>query len=177
MPDLKEFSLEQLALYIGNHLAKSNLEIILVGGACVSIYSHNKYESFDLDLICYESGSKIKSALNEIGFVFNQNKTFTHKDCEYFIEFVTPPITVGSEVVTKFNSIKSNFGAIKLLRPEDCIKDRLAAFFYWRDLQSLDQALMVAKDQDVDLDEIKEWAISENQIQAYENFRLKLQAL
>jgi len=33
-----------------------------------------------------------------------------------------------------------------LLTPTDCVKDRLAAYFFWNDLQSLGQAVMVVKE-------------------------------
>ena len=83
-------------MLVGKCLKQSGLDVVLVGGACVSIYTHNEYESFDLDLISYEPKNKIIKALKEIGFQFNSNQTFTHKDCKYFIEFVTPPICVGN---------------------------------------------------------------------------------
>lgn len=153
---------------------ESDVDVILVGGACVSIYTHNEYQSYDLDLISYESSNKIKKALDKIGFIFNKNKTFTHENCEYFIEFVTPPITVGNEIVKKFNLIESEHGSIKLLRPEDCIKDRLSAYFYWSDLQSLDQAIMVAHSQNVDFKEIESWATKENQTVKFSEFKSKV---
>ena len=59
------------------------------------------------------------------------------------------------------NTISSNFGQIKILSPTDCVKDRLAAYIYWDDKQSLEQAIMVTRDQIVDIDEIKRWAKEE----------------
>ncbi len=43
-PDLKE-----LACLIYETLKNSGINAVLVGGACVSIYSHNRYQSSDLD--------------------------------------------------------------------------------------------------------------------------------
>ena len=37
--------------------------------------------------------------------------------------------------------------------------DRLAAFYHWRDRQGLDQAVLVAAQQVVDLDEIEQWSV------------------
>jgi hypothetical protein len=44
---------------------------------------------------------------------------------------------------------------LKVLSPTDCVKDRLCAFYFWNDLQGLEQAVLVAKSQQVDLKEIK----------------------
>ena len=40
--------------------------------------------------------------------------------------------------------------------------DRLAAYFWWDDQQSFDQALMIASQQDVDWVELEEWMKSES---------------
>jgi hypothetical protein len=41
------------------------------------------------------------------------------------------------------------------------VKDRLAAWFHWNDRQSLSQAVLVAKSQPVDLDDVRAWASAE----------------
>ena len=61
----------------------------------------------------------------------------------------------------EFNTLKTSVGALQLLLPTDCVKDRLASFFYWNDAQSLDQALMVAEDHPIDIDDLKRWAKGE----------------
>ena len=52
-------------------------------------------------------------------------------------------------------------GVIRLLTPTDAVKDRLSAFFYWSDRQSLAQALAIARRQPVDLQDIERWALAE----------------
>lgn len=41
--DLSQLSLKELAMVIGKAFKEHNIDSILVGGACVSIYSENKY--------------------------------------------------------------------------------------------------------------------------------------
>lgn len=41
----------ELAAYVATHLRSKGIEVVLSGGACVSIYSSRKYVSMDLDLI------------------------------------------------------------------------------------------------------------------------------
>jgi len=99
--------------------------------------------------------------LAEIGFEYDKMKYYKHPDCEYILEFLTPPIAIGNEQIDKFNTLSSPLGTVKILTPTDCVKDRLAVYIYWNDRQSLQQAIMVAKEQQIDLDDIKSWAKNE----------------
>lgn len=139
---MKEKSLKNLAILVSEKFKEHHLECILVGGACVTIYSQNRYQSYDLDYVTYEDRSKIKSTLKELGFV-QKGRYFYHPDSAFFIEFVTPPVSVGKETIKNYNYL----GAITLLSPTDCVKDRLASFYYWNDRQALEQATMVCKAQ------------------------------
>ena len=49
-------------------------------------------------------------------------------------------------------------GSLRLLSPTDCVKDRLAHYYHWKDRQCLDQAVMVATASGVDLEEIERWS-------------------
>lgn len=51
MKQIKEMSLGELAAYVCTHLQENGIHCVLTGGACVSIYTENLYESFDLDFI------------------------------------------------------------------------------------------------------------------------------
>lgn len=166
----KTITIKKLAQIIGDHFKKHDIEAILVGGACVSIYSKNKYKSFDLDFICYENHKKIKVILEEIGFIYDKKKYFYRSDCPLFLEFLTPPVAIGNEPIQQFNSLKTESGEVKMLTPTDCVKDRLAAYVYWEDKQSLNQALLVAKAQKINLKEIKRWAKKEFQVQKIQAF-------
>ena len=52
-------------------------------------------------------------------------------------------------------------GRLRLLSPTECVKDRLAAYYHWEDRQCLEQAAMVAAENQIDLDEIERWSASE----------------
>jgi hypothetical protein len=54
MINWSSISLKDLAGYISEELKKRGIDTILVGGACVTIYSNNKYQSYDLDYITYD---------------------------------------------------------------------------------------------------------------------------
>ncbi len=172
--NLKKITIKDLAKIIGAQLSKHGIEAVLVGGACVSIYSENKYISYDLDFITYESNKKIKTALKEIGFEYDKKKYYIHPDCEYFLEFLAPPIAIGNQPIQNFNTISSNLGSIKILTPTDCVKDRLAAYIHWDDKESLEQAIIVAKVQKIDVNKIKKWAQEEFNGEKIKDFIEKL---
>lgn len=166
--DWKNISLKELAAVVSKKLKEHKLECILVGGACVSIYSQNPYQSYDLDYVTYDDMKMVTNALKELGFE-EKSKYFKHPDCQFFIEFVSPPIAIGNEPVHNFEFLNTKFGEIKMLTPTDCVKDRLASYYYWNDKQALNQALLVCKDnsEKIDIKEIKRWSKQENHLEKF----------
>lgn len=174
--DFKIISISDLAALVNTKFAEHQIKTILVGGACVAIYSNNRYLSYDLDFVIYETRAKIKKALLELGFEL-KGKYFVHPDCQYFIEFVSPPVAVGDQLIHQFKTLITPFGQVELLTPTDCVKDRLASFFHWQDRQALEQAVMVFQDQKVDLQEIERWAKAENYLDKFQEFRKTIKKL
>lgn len=90
---------------------------------------------------------------------FNEHgRYFIHPETEFFVEFPKGPLSVGEEPVKQISEFDLATGRLRILSPTDCVKDRLCAFYFWNDMQGLEQALLVAKDQQVDLKEIKRWS-------------------
>ncbi|MBC8358008.1 MAG: hypothetical protein ISS41_02135 [Candidatus Aminicenantes bacterium] len=169
---IKGLSLKNFAIVISDYLRKNGIEVILTGGACVVIYTDNKYMSYDLDfvLISYDRQKEVKQLLIDIGF-YEEGRYYKHSDSEYFIDFVSPPLSVGEEPVKEISEIKKGKLKLKLLSPTDCVKDRLAAFYYWNDRQALEQAVLVCKDNKVDLSEVERWSENEEKSSEFERFK------
>lgn len=176
MTDWKHLEIKEIAAVVCEHLKKYGIDATLVGGACVSIYTENKYQSWDLDFCTYTPVKKLVEPLRELGFVKKSGRHFENPQCDYFIEFVNPPVAVGSEEVTRTTTLETSSGRLQLLRPTDCVKDRLAAYFYWKDHQSLEQAIVLARSNRVNLAEIKRWSAKEKQLEKFEVFRRKLRS-
>ena len=172
MIPLSEMDIGELAGFICNELDNHGISCVLSGGACVSIYSGNKYQSGDLDFI--ETGASqrknIKEVLAELGFV-EFNRYFRRDDVRFFIEFPSGPLSVGSERVREISEIEFSTGKLRLLSPTDCVKDRLAAFYHWDDRQSLEQAIMVSETQEIDIKEVERWSKVENCSEKFEKIR------
>jgi hypothetical protein len=170
---IRDMSVGELAAFIYSYLKEHGIEVVLSGGACVTIYSENKYISEDLDFI--ESGStprrKLKKVLYEIGFI-EENRYFKHPETSYVLEFPSGPLSVGREPVKETIFLRFDTGSLRIISPTDCVKDRLAAYYHWGDQQSLEQAIMVFKDNAVDLLEVERWSKAEGnliQFQAIKN--------
>jgi hypothetical protein len=170
----RKISLQDLAAIVSRKLLSYGVEAILVGGACVSIYSNNKYQSNDLDLITYSSLKTVASALGELGFIPQSSRHFKHPECPFYIEFISPPVAIGEEPIEVFAEWRTSRGKIKLLTPTDCVKDRLAAYFYWDDFQAFNQAIMVAGENKIDFKKVRQWADKENHLNKYNEFAKKM---
>lgn len=168
--DWETISLKNLAGFISKELEKEGIDVILVGGACVTIYSNNIYQSYDLDFIIYEDLRKVEKALHPHGFEY-KSKCFVHKECPWVIEFVSPPVAVGGELIYDFAKTKTKMGTVKMLRPIDCIKDRLASFYHWNDRQGLEQAIDVSISvKNIDIEELRHWSGKEGFTKEFEEY-------
>ena len=164
-------SVGELGAFVCSHLEDSGIRVTLTGGACVTIYSDNKYQSLDLDFIeeMPVTRRKLKKAMGEIGFS-EENRYFSHPDTEFFVEFPPGPLSVGEEAIHEILVMEFNTGRLRLISPTDCVKDRLSAFYHWDDRQSLEQALLVARTCDIDLLQIRHWSEREGELENFETF-------
>ncbi len=168
--DWQKISIKDLAGLVSEKLRSKGIDSILVGGACVSIYTKNKYQSFDLDFVTHAAIKEVTPLLAELGFRRKSSRHFIRQDCPFFIEFVAPPAAVGSEPLKDEKRLKTQLGTLVLMTPTDSVKDRLAAFYHWNDHQALDQATMVAKSQKTDFHEVRRWSEKEGHTEKYRQF-------
>ena len=176
MTTIKGLSRLELGALIASTLRKHQIDVVLSGGSCVSIYSSERYVSKDLDFIDVSLKSKqaIGKALNDIGFKnFPKNsRHFMHPDTALTVEFSSAPLAIGDEHIPSSSAaeIETDVGILRLLSPTDCIKDRLANYYYFGDRQCLDQALLVAKSHPVNFKSLKAWHVNEGQEDKYDKF-------
>jgi hypothetical protein len=158
----KGLPLTDLAAFICEACKREGIEVVLSGGACVSIYTKNKYESFDLDFVLLSPADRkrVGPVLGTLGFR-KEGRYYRHPETPYIVEFLAPPLSVGEEPVREIREIRRGKRTLRLLSPTDCVKDRLAAFYHWNDQPSLRQAVLVCMDAEVDLGEVRRWSINE----------------
>lgn len=172
MKKISSMSTAELGALVAGHLARRGIEVVLSGGACVTIYSENKYVSQDLDFVGdgLVKRADIKKAMEELGFR-EKGRSFHHPDARFSIEFPAGPLAVGEEFIKKPTVLSLSTGKLSLLSPTDCVKNRLAGYYHWSDLQSLEQAVLVAKAQKIDLSEIERWSKKEGKGQEFSKIR------
>ena len=175
MKSVKDMTVGELAAFVATHLRKRGIDVVLSGGSCVSIYSEGKYVSADLDFIDirFATFKEIKNTMAEIDF-HERDRHFSHVETELLVEFPKGPPAVGKEPVNKIDEMNFQTGMLKILSPTDCVKDRLAAYYHWKDRQSLEQAVLVADSKRVDLDEIERWSANEGMLDKYRGIAARL---
>ena len=170
-------TLESLAALVSTTLERAGVDAVLSGGAVVSIYTNNEYESGDLDFISPASSDTIAAAMASLGFE-GKGRMFRHPRTAFFVEFPAGPLAIDGELIraTEVGEKRTPEGTIRLLTPTQCVMDRLAAYFHWNDLQSLDQALMVATRQTISLAKVRAWAKREGAGEKLKTFEQRLGA-
>ena len=161
----------EIASYICQALSDVGIQTTLSGGFCVEIYSFGEYTSMDIDLIDQSifGHNAIKKRMIELGFE-PEGKHFRHEDMEYTVEFPASPLAIGQELVKEISEIETDYGVLRLITATDSVKDRLAAYFFWDDERSLEQAILVALNNNVDFENIKRWSQKEGEIEKFEYF-------
>lgn len=175
MKPISKMTQPEIGAYIVTHLAKVGIPVVLSGGAVVSIYSDAGYVSKDLDLvdIYFHQFKRIREAMTLFGFT-EQGRYFKHPESEFFVEFPPGPLSVGAEPIREIVNINYPTGILTLISPTECIKDRLAAYYHWNDQQCLEQAILVAAHQDIDLVEVRRWSTQEGKLVEFEAIESQL---
>jgi len=168
-------SLVDIAFLVSDRLRRMSVEAILTGGACVTIYTAQKYRSYDLDFVlrAHQPPALISAAMESLGFRLEAGR-FSHPESEFFVEILPPPPSVGREPIRKCAIRRRGGLCLEMLVPTDCVKDRLAAFYHWKDKPSLAQAVLVAAAHKTDLKDIARWSKAEGMDEPYRVFRRAL---
>ena len=160
--------LTELAVIISGALEQNGIIATLSGGAAVSIYSKNQYQSADLDFVTTALIDELKEALEPLGFIHSGNprlSVFDHPATAWYIEFPPAPLAFGGTYVDPSSCarLKTNFGGLRIITPTQSVMDRLIAAAAWNEPQSLEQALLVVAHQidKIDWEELDRWVINE----------------
>ncbi len=175
MKPIKSMTQAELAAYVQDHLHKKGIDVVLSGGSAVAIYCNNKYVSKDIDLVNvhFVERRRIKIAMEEIGFR-EEGRYFEHPDTKLLVEFPPGPLSVGDEPIRQVDEIRYKTGTLRVISPTDCIKDRLVAYYHWGDQQCLAQAILVAQNKEIDMDEIERWSKVEGMGQKFKQVKNRL---
>lgn len=166
----RKSSIEEIAALVSEALRRDGVSAVLTGGAVVSLYSENQYQSWDLDFVIEGLSKKVEPAMKSLGFVREKGRHFIHPRSRYFVEFPAGPLMLGEQCVKEIAERQTIQGMIRLLPPTECVMDRLASFYHWNDAQALDQAIAVASRHPIKLEKIKNWSAQEGMKEKYRVF-------
>ena len=168
MQNYSEYSMEQLASTIADHLKTHNIEVVLVGGLAVALYTENRYLTKDIDMvdISYQKTTTLIAAMSELGFQ-KEGRFYTHASTDIIVEFPSAPLAVGDELIFETTTISGSLGEIPILHAVDVVKDRLAAYFHWQDQQSLVQALCIMLCHEIAPNAVKTFCKNEGMLEQY----------
>ena len=115
----------------------------------------------------------LNDALGELGFR-RQGDRYVHEHIPFFVEFPRGPLGIGEDI--RIRPVwRSRRGAKTLaLSATDSCRDRLAAYYHWRDQQSLAAAVAIASRNRVVLRKIREWSRGEGHPRGYAAFVTEL---
>lgn len=162
--NLRTCTEEELWKYVASALAESGVDVILVGGAVVSVYSKGAYKSGDLDFVLNDFSRKElnRVLINELKFK-KKGRYYKHDECTHlFLEFASFPASIGEDYNIKPDEVEFEGKIIKIFSPTDCVRDRLASFAFFNAKECLDQAVLVAKEHNVNYKKIEDWCKAEN---------------
>jgi hypothetical protein len=177
--NLKTCSEKELWEHVAVHLKKKGIDTILVGGAVVSIYSKGAYHSGDLDFVKASMFvTTLEETMNEIGFK-KHGRHYIHPECKHlFVEFPGgPPLGIGEDNSIVPDEVEVHGTIIKILSPTDCVKDRLASYIHFKAKEGLDQAVIVAQNQDVNFSRIRKWCENEGAEWGFDDFMRELKKI
>lgn len=72
------------------------------------------------------------------------------------------------------SEIEVSTGILRIISPTDCVKDRLAWFYHDNDTECLEQAVLVAGANDIDIGEIERWSKVEGKSDKFGQIRERL---
>ncbi len=176
MKPISEMDRLELAAFIAAEFRRREINVVLSGGSCVSIYSAEKYVSRDLDFVnaAFAKRAVIRETMEFLGFT-EENRYFRHPDAELLVEFPPGPLGVGEEPVKQIDEISTETGVVRIISATDCVKDRLAWYYHDNDTECLEQAILVAASKDIDVEEIGRWSAVEGKQDAFDSIKQKLQ--
>lgn len=92
---MRKLGRAETAALVVETLACHDIDVVLLGGSCVCVWTDERFGSFDLDFIdlTYKRRREITAALAGIGIApKGASRYFEHAESEWSVEFPTAPL-------------------------------------------------------------------------------------
>jgi hypothetical protein len=164
-------SLPVVAIAVGDALRRHGIRAVLTGGACASVHCGGQSQSLDVDFVLSGTVTQeaLDAAMRSVGFRRHRDR-YVHAVIPYFVEFPSGPLAVGGDFRVRPVERRLRAARTLVLSPTDSCRDRLAAFYHWRDRQSLRTAVAIALGNRVSHALIQSWSAKEGNAEGFEEF-------
>ena len=172
MKVLARDDLRTVAFKVCTALQETGVTAVLTGGSAATVYAPEVYQSRDLDFVLQVVEGSPENAgrvLENLGYAL-QGEEYVHRSNPLTLDFLPPPIAIGADIITSWNTLHQGQMTLYLLSPTDCCRDRLAHFLHWNDRSALSQAVGVARNCEIDLKTIRSWCEREGQSAKFREF-------
>jgi hypothetical protein len=178
-----ESTLADVCFLVAAALEQHGITSVLTGGSAAALYAPNAYMSSDADFILERDDplATVEIALRPLGFArHGRSRMFEHPTSRFTVEFPRGPLSVGGDYIRETTLVERGGRQLRILTRTDCIRDRLAHYYFWDDFTALNAAVGVAAQnpQDVDFDRLRTWTQRESPALSgkLEEFERRLQA-
>ena len=164
-------TLATVAAAVGDVLRRSGIDAVLTGGACASLHSRGRYQSNDVDFILGSPVGRVKldQAMAGVGFA-REGDRYVHPETAFYVEFPAGPLAIGSDASIRPIVCRKGALVFRSLDATDSVRDRLAAYLFWRDLQAFDAAVQIALLQPLVASRLRRWFDAEGRLAELRNF-------
>jgi hypothetical protein len=112
---------------------------------------------------------QLDGAMASVGFV-RKGDRFVHPRVAFYVEFPRGPLAIGGDYRIRPVERRGTHGRALILSATDSCRDRLAAFFHWRDRGSLDVAVAIALRNPLRLSVVRRWSVEEGFPEGFAEF-------
>jgi hypothetical protein len=127
-------------LYFSAMLAAEagHLDVVVVGGSAIEIYTEGAYVSGDIDLV----GPPEALARTLTGWGFeHESRVWFHRSWGLTLDLVGPRYNGRAE---RTQRVETPYGPVRLAGPEDLIVKRMISAAYWKIPDDFNQAVLLA---------------------------------
>lgn len=162
-----ESTLADVCFAVSSALDAHGIIGVVTGGSAAALYAPQTYMSQDVDFILEDDDplDDVAIALDSIDFHRDgKSRIFSHPSCKFTVDFPKGPLAVGGEYIHETHVLERGGLRLRILTRADCVRDRLAHFYFWDDYTALNAAVGVAAQnhQDVDMNALRAWTERES---------------
>lgn len=121
----KSDDLRTVAFKVCTALDGVGLTAVLTGGSAATVYAPAAYQSRNLDFVIEfvdAPHADHAKALTSLGYREHEGQ-YVHRENPLTLEFPPGPLSVGKELITKWDTLREGERLLHILRPIDCCRD------------------------------------------------------